>query len=62
MAAGGEGAAGPGKMGEGKREVRERSLLVTDDGYACSEQSVRLFKTLCCTPETNVTSCVNYAS
>ena len=62
MAARGEGAAGPGKMREGKREVRERSLLVTDDGYAWSEQSVRLFKTLRCTPETNVTSCVNYAS
>ena len=35
-----------------------------DGCYTCDEQSVmyKLVKLLCCTPETNVTLCVNYTS
>ena len=36
--------------------------MVTADSYTCSEHSImyRGVKSLCCTPETNITLCVNY--
>ena len=38
--------------------------MVTHGNYACSEHGIRyrLGKSLCCTPKTNVTLCVNYTS
>ena len=37
---------------------------MTDGSYACGEQGImyRLVKSLCWTPETNVTLCINYTS
>ena len=37
--------------------------MVTDDSYSCGEYSIKhtvVVESLCCTLETNVTSCVNY--
>lgn len=36
--------------------------MLTDGSYTCGEHSIiyRVVESLCCTPETNETLCVNY--
>ena len=47
-----------------KSMVLNYHCLVTDGSYPCGEHSImgRVFESLCCTHETNVTLCVNYTS